>query len=379
MMRVLHVSCFRDAADRRPDALLREWGTLTGVAAGVHDAGADVAVVQAAAVDAEVEREGVRVHFVREPRLPGMRWILPRATPLPLRISRVIARLRPELVHFHGLSFPIQTIFLSHRFPSVPFVLQDHADTPLSGWRKRVQRRAFGTAAAVTFTASDQAESFQAAGLMDSDLPVHEVPEGSSRFTPGDAAEARRRSGMVGDPAILWVGDLNEGKDPITALGAVAQAAGRLPGILVWCIYRKAPLLEIVRARVAGDAALRDRVRLVGPVAAPEVEAWMRGADYLLSSSLHEGSGYAAIEAMACGTPPVLSDIPSFRRLTDGGRVGALFPARDPVAGGNALTEMAHGDRGVQRRRAREWFESQLSFGAIGRRLISVYEEVLAS
>ena len=378
-MRVLHVSCFRDPEDRGPDALLSEWGTLTGVAAGVRDAGAAVAVVQAAAADAEVESEGVRVHFVREPHPPGVRWILPRATPLPFRISRMIARLRPELLHFHGLSFPVHTIFLANRFPSVPFVLQDHADTPLAGWRKRAQRRAFGTAAAVTFTARDQAKSFQEAGIMDSDQTVHEVPEGSSRFTPGDAAEARHHSGMGGDPAILWVGDLSEGKDPITALGAIARAAARLPGIQVWCIYRKAPLLDAVRARVAGDAALRDRVRLVGPVAAPEVEEWVRGADYLLSSSLHEGSGYAAIEAMACGTPPVLSDIPSFRRLTDDGGVGALFPVCDPVAGGNALVEMALGDRYGQRRRAREWFESQLSFRAIGQRLVSVYEEVLAS
>jgi glycosyltransferase involved in cell wall biosynthesis len=158
----------------------------------------------------------------------------------------------------------------------------------------------------------------------------------------------------------------------------VARSAEDLPGIQLWCVYRRAPLLEAVRSKVAGDPALRDRVRLVGPVDASEVEAWQRSADYLLSASRHEGSGYAAIEAMACGTPPVLSDIPSFRRITDDGRAGGLFPVADAVTGAAILVQLERGDRASLRRRVRERFEAELSFAAIGRRLVSVYDQVLA-
>ena len=378
-MRVVHVSCFRDQGDRDAETLLHEWGTLTGVAAGVRRAGGEVTVVQAAAADARVEREGVPFHFVREARPPGATLIFARAAPLPFRSARVIAGCRPEVIHFHGLSFPLQTMLLARRFPGVRLLLQDHADAPLAGWRGRAQRRALRSATTVAFTACEQAAPFRRAGVLGDAARVREVCEGSSAFTPGDRAEARARTGMTGDPAVLCVGDLSEGKDPLTTLALIALAGETLTGLQLWWIYRSAPLLDAVRARIAGDPLLADRVHLVGPVDPTQMEAWYRGADYFVSASRREGSGYAAIEALACGTPAILSDIPSFRRIADDGRAGALFPMGDALAGARALVDLERGDRGELRRRARARFEAELSFDAIGHRLVALYQEALSA
>ena len=51
--------------------------------------------------------------------------------------------------------------------------------------------------------------------------------------------------------------------------------------------------------------------------------AYYSAADIFVSGSHREGSGYALIEAMACGAIPCVTDIPSFRAITGG--CGALL------------------------------------------------------
>lgn len=67
--------------------------------------------------------------------------------------------------------------------------------------------------------------------------------------------------------------------------------------------------------------------------------ALYRGCDLLVSASMEaEGFGLAAVEAMACGLPCVLTAIPAYRSLS-GGRDCALFvPPRDPGAIADAVS-----------------------------------------
>jgi glycosyltransferase involved in cell wall biosynthesis len=53
-------------------------------------------------------------------------------------------------------------------------------------------------------------------------------------------------------------------------------------------------------------------------------------ADVLLFPSWAEGFGLPVLEAMACGTPVVASDIPVLREV--GGEVISYAPASDPLA-----------------------------------------------
>ena len=48
-------------------------------------------------------------------------------------------------------------------------------------------------------------------------------------------------------------------------------------------------------------------------------------ADLFVVGSHHEGSGYALMEACACGAVPVVTGIPTFRLLTGSGSIGALW------------------------------------------------------
>jgi glycosyltransferase involved in cell wall biosynthesis len=183
----------------------------------------------------------------------------------------------------------------------------------------------------------------------------------------------------TGDPLILWVGHLNENKDPLTVLDGVSRAARALPQLTLYCCFGTAPLLSAVRHRIAADPRLAGRVHLLGAVPHAHIELLMQAADMFVLGSRREGSGYALIEALACGLPPVVTDIPSFRVLTGGGTVGRLWPCGDADALGEAIRAVAaqttSTGSGV-RAGVRTHFDRELSFEALGSKLARAYEEI---
>jgi alpha-1,3-rhamnosyl/mannosyltransferase len=64
------------------------------------------------------------------------------------------------------------------------------------------------------------------------------------------------------------------------------------------------------RHRVA-ELGLADRVVFLGPVAEAELPALYTGAELFVFPSLYEGFGLPVLEAMACGTPVVCSNVSS--------------------------------------------------------------------
>jgi glycosyltransferase involved in cell wall biosynthesis len=385
---VVQVSVFVDPLSRAPEQMLEAWPALHFTAHAAALAGCRVEVVQAAAADAERTRDEVSYHFVAE-RLPSrLRRRMGRAwAPLTPRVFDEVVALAPDVVHFHGLSFPRHVGRLTRLLNDVPLLAQDHADRPRPSWRRGVQRRGLAQLAGVVFTARAQADPWVAAGIFAPTLPVLEVIESTSSFTPGKAfdqgdvergvAEARRASGVDGDPCFLWVGHLDDNKDPLTVLDAFAKVIARLPDARLWMCYRGAPLLAQVRARIASDAGLAERVTLLGSRSHAAVEDLLRAADFLVLGSHREGSGYSVLEALASGATPLVTDIPSLRRITGDGAVGALFPPGDAAALAGAMIDWAGRDRAAIRRNAREHFERRLSLEALGRELRTAYDTIL--
>lgn len=364
---MLQVGGLLDPARRPAAALLRAWPTLSDVAGAVRDAGARVSVLHAGWRDETVRHDDIDYRFVAEPR--PLR-LSPRHV-LPLRLARAAARLRPDAIHLNGLHFPLLARALRHALPGTPLLLQHHAEQPphrfrrLHGWGLRA-------ADGLAFTAREQAEPFLAlAGRPD--LPVFEIPESSSRFRPGDREQARAELGVSGDPALLWIGRLEANKDPLTILEAVARAAERLPELTLWMCFTESPLLDAVRERIAADARLRERVRLLGRLPHERVETLCRAGDFLLLGSAREACCYSVLEALACGVTPILSDIPPFRAVTGRGAVGRLVPRGDAGAFAEAIVALAAQDRAAQRAAVRAHFDAALAFPVVGAALVDAY------
>jgi glycosyltransferase involved in cell wall biosynthesis len=202
--------------------------------------------------------------------------------------------------------------------------------------------------------------------------------EASTALRPMPRDEARRSSRIEGSPALLWVGRLTAQKDPLTVLAGVARFFERRPEARLAMAYQDATLEAEVRAMCASIPALHGRVSLLGPVPHDALAAHYSAADLFVSGSHAEGSGYAAIEALACGAVPVLTTIPSFKALTDDGAIGALWTPGDPRSLDAALERAWSGMTTTRRDAARALFESRFSWSAIGRRSVQIYAEVIS-
>jgi glycosyltransferase involved in cell wall biosynthesis len=377
----VHIGFFADPRRREPAQLLRDWPSLVDVAESAASAGARVSVLQASTHTRSIVRNDVRYEFFPFGRQAS---IHPRSEPAgtarPTQADTLEGRLhqlRPDVLHVHGLDFADDVGALSQAAPGIPILLQDHASRVPRWWRRARWRRGHTVAAGVSFCALDQAQPFVRADLIRAPTQIYEIPECPSRFRPGDQAQARLATGLGGDPCVLWVGHLDRNKDPLTVLAGISEAVRSLPELQLWCCFGTAPLLAEVEQRIGADGRLRERVHLLGRVAHERIESFMRAADFFVLGSHREGSGYSVIEALACGLPPVVSDIPSFRSLTGNASVGALWPCDEPGRLAAALVEIASRPREPERVATRAHFERELSAAAVGRKLNAAYGDLL--
>ncbi|MFZ1869160.1 MAG: glycosyltransferase family 4 protein [Steroidobacteraceae bacterium] len=361
-LHAVQVGFYLNPRGRPPAQLLQDWPTLVDVAESACQGGLRITVVQACHGPDILSRNGVRYHFfARDADAPAL-----------------ICSLRPDVIHVHGLHFPREVLRLAAHLPEVPILIQDHASGPPRLWRRPLYRRAFAAAAGVAFCARPQSWPFESARLIQPPTSIHVIPESSSRFTPGSRDEARALTGLAGDPCLLWVGHLAANKDPLTVLEGVSRAVDGLPRLELWCCFGEAPLAKAVTERIERDGRLRGRVHLLGRRPHAQIESLMRAADVFVSGSHREGSGYALIEALACGLPPVVTDIPSFRTLTGDGAVARLWERGEPQSLADELLGIAADLGPARRARVRAHFDRELSFPALGRNLAACYRSLVS-
>jgi glycosyltransferase involved in cell wall biosynthesis len=156
----------------------------------------------------------------------------------------------------------------------------------------------------------------------------------------------------------------------------LAHALPQIPGAVLTMVYGSEELLAIVRDRAA-QPDLAGRVDLIGRVPHSDLPAYFAAASIFVLGSRREGSGFALIEALACGLAPVVTDIPAFRSVT-GEVVGALWVPGDARSCARALARVAHGSRPAQRAAARARFEDALSWQVVGREAVAAYADLVS-
>ena len=350
-----------------PDELLDRYFTQTGWSEALAAAGAGaVAVVQRFHRRARISRNGIDYIFN-----DASAWGL----------ARTVAAIEPDIAHVHGLVFPAETWLLRRAVPATTaIVVQNHSPGGVVGrapWFRLLGRASRGAADAYLFAAAEHADAWRQAGFISPRQATHQVMEASTPLRPVARQAAREETGMRGSPAVLWVGRLNANKDPLTVLDGFERSLARLPDATLTMIYSTGELLAPVRVRLEGAPELSARVHLIGAVPRGRMAMYFSAADLFVAGSHHEGSGYALIEACACGAVPVVTDIPTFRLLT-GEVSGALWPPGDAAAFAHALIDVAGRDLEAERARLADHFTHALTWDAIGRRSLTIYEEVVA-
>lgn len=147
------------------------------------------------------------------------------------------------------------------------------------------------------------------------------------RFVPEDRAQARQRLGLpVEGRYLLSVGHLIERKGHHIAIEALPY----LPGVTL--LIAGAGPEEAALKGLARRLGVADRLRWVGVVPQTELKWWYSAADVLVLCSSREGWANVLLEAMACGTPVMATNIWGTPEVVSTPAAGVLMACRDAPA-----------------------------------------------
>jgi glycosyltransferase involved in cell wall biosynthesis len=151
------------------------------------------------------------------------------------------------------------------------------------------------------------------------------------RILPAEqVAEFRREKGLPGR-FWLFIGTLEPRKNLPTLLRAYAMLTKRLPLIVAG---GKGWLYDDIFATVE-QCALGNNVHFPGFIPANEMPFWYNSAEVFIYPSVFEGFGLPVLEAMACGTPVIVSDTSSLPEIV--GSVGIRVAPHETESWRDAL------------------------------------------
>lgn len=187
--------------------------------------------------------------------------------------------------------------------------------------------------------------------------------------------EFRRRKGLP-DRFLLYIGTIEPRKNLERLIRAYAHLAqsGNLPHHLVigggkgWMYDRIDALVR--------ELGLQDRVHFPGFVPQDEMVWWYNSAEVMVYPSLYEGFGLPPLEAMACGTPVVTSNVSSLPEIVGNGAltvnphaVDELTEAIHRLTSDATLREQQR-HLGLERAKGFSWADT-------ARRTVSIYRRAL--
>ena len=157
-------------------------------------------------------------------------------------------------------------------------------------------------------------------------------------FKPADKAQARRELGLQDGPIVLYVGRIEplKGIDILLRALALPDCAANARLIIVGGDQENDAEQRRLQS-LATELDIADRVTFTGSVEQERLPAYYNAADALALPSYYESFGLAALEAMACATPVVVSRVGGLQTFIDHGETGYLIPWRCPEPFAQAL------------------------------------------
>jgi len=292
----------------------------------------------------------------------------------PRKLNAFVKSLDPDIVFVSSFLFPLQLLQLRQCLGNkVKIIVQHHAEKPFTGVKKWLQKLASLKTDAGIFASKDIADDWVKKGNLSQHIKLFEIVGGTSVFFPMDREAARLKTGVTGSQVYLWVGRLNENKDPLTAVKAFLKFSSIAAAAKLYMVYQTDDLLPEIKLLLSQNEH-DNRVILVGKIQHADLLYWFNSADFFLSASHYEGSGTALCEALSCGCIPIVTNIPSFRMIS--GNSGLLYEPGNESELLAALQNSVSLNSTERRNNIREYFKKELSFEAIAEKFKNVFSSL---
>jgi glycosyltransferase involved in cell wall biosynthesis len=288
-----------------------------------------------------------------------------------------------DIVHMHGVWDPLlYAAARTARRRHIPYVVTPHGmldpwSLQQSRWKKKLAlalgwRGMLNRAAAIHWLNADEEKLAANVGVT---APGVVIPNGVNLEDFSHLPPVSDR-GLSTQPYILFLSRLHYKKGLDFLADAFRIVAAKRPDVRLVVAGPDDGARGEFEQRIAA-AGLSERVRLPGPIYGPEKLATLAGAACFVLPSRQEGFSVAILEAMACGTPAVVSTECHFPEVAEAGagevvplETNAIAGALDRVLGDPTLRERM-GKSG------RELVAARFTWPRIAERSVDVYDRLI--
>jgi len=242
-------------------------------------------------------------------------------------LKEIFERRQIQVVNSHEFTMAVYGA-VAARLARRPHIITMHGGKRFANrWRRRAALRWAVRHSGAAVAVSRSAANFLETSLKLAKNSVRVIANGID-FRPGHPARVREELDLAaGEPLIVAVGNLYTVKGHIILLKALAALTKRIPGVawkaaIVGRGDQEQALNDFLR-----DAALADRVKLLGYRS--DVPDILASADIWCMPSFSEGLPLSLLEAMFAGKAIVASRIGGIPEAVDEGKEGLLVPPGD--------------------------------------------------
>ncbi len=368
MLKVIDIVYHSHNEHDKPQEVLKIHAPATGFAAYIKDR-VDIQFVKHLNHEGTEKINGIKYSFFKS---SNRFWYI------PFKTHRYIKSQRPDIVLVEGLIFPLQLMMLKYQLgKKVKIIAQQHNDRPSQGIRGFFQKMADRSIDIYLFTSFDDAGEWISKGIIQNINKCREVFEASSFFSRQDKTISREKTGMKGTNNFLWVGRLDVIKDPVTVLKGFEKFACINTDAKLFMIYQSGNQQNIVEKTIHESDTLKNSVKLIGKINHDELVYWYSAADFYISGSHSDATNYALLEAMACGCIPVVTNIPSFIKMTSNGTAGFLYEAGNMDKLAKILQQLDNINIAEKSKEVEKHFRENLDFKNIADRLFDIFNEII--
>lgn len=275
------------------------------------------------------------INFVERYNLRIVRYLL-----WGLMARRIVRDLKPDILHAHQVAGDGWVAATTGYHPFITTAWgSDLLLGPQRSWAQRqLARWVLRRADAVTCVSSQLAEAARMLGADPERVTVAHWGIDTRIYSAGPADANLRQQLTPGfGPVILSIRALKPVYNPLTLAQAIPGVLKQYPEahFIIRTYAADSETLQQFQDLVASNGAAHN-VTYVGELADERsIAVLYRLADIAVSIPSSDGTPISVLEAMACGTMPIVSDLPSLREWITDGENGLLVP----VGNAKALTE----------------------------------------
>lgn len=244
---------------------------------------------------------------------------------LPFWMRTVAEQVRsknPDIVHYTKAAIPkdrtIPTVVTIYDI--IP-ILFPQTQSPLRRlyWNSALRYAATNADHIITISERSKRDLIQHLGVKEERIAVTQLAVDLAHFTP-----LRYEPDI---PYILFVGTRDPRKNIASLIRAYALIAHSIPHKLI--IAGKSANKDDNAKQITSDLHLESRIEFREHVSYADLPALYSGADVFVWPSIYEGWGFPPQEAMACGTPVIVSDGGPLPEVV--GDAGVIVPLQEEM------------------------------------------------